>query len=68
MRDKINDWTDPRRVFVGNFQGTDIRPGKKWKLRNYKQQLGESLCEYYDASPSAAPSSPARQTTTPSWC
>jgi hypothetical protein len=25
-RDKINDWTDLRRVFVGNFQGTCMRP------------------------------------------
>jgi hypothetical protein len=27
-RDKIQDWTDLRRVFVGNFQGTYIHPGK----------------------------------------
>jgi hypothetical protein len=27
-RDKIHDWTDLRRVFVGNFQGTYMRPGK----------------------------------------
>jgi hypothetical protein len=30
-RDKINDWTDLRQVFVGNFQGT--------YMRNCKQQL-----------------------------
>jgi hypothetical protein len=35
-RDKINDWTDLRRVFVGNFQGTYMRPGKQWELRNGK--------------------------------
>jgi hypothetical protein len=45
-RDKIDDWTDLRRVFVGNFQGTYMHPGKQWELRNYKQQLGESLREY----------------------
>jgi hypothetical protein len=28
QRDKINDWTDLRRVFVGNFQGTNMRSGK----------------------------------------
>jgi hypothetical protein len=45
-RDKINDWTDLRPVFVGNFQGTYMRPGKQWELRNCKQQTGESLHEY----------------------
>jgi hypothetical protein len=45
-RDKIQDWTDLWRVFVGNFQGTYTRPGKQWELRNCKQQLGESLHEY----------------------
>jgi hypothetical protein len=27
-RDKINDWTDLRRAFVSNFQGTYMCPGK----------------------------------------
>jgi hypothetical protein len=27
-RDKINDWTDLRQVFVGNFQRTYMRPSK----------------------------------------
>jgi hypothetical protein len=45
-RDKIQDWTDLRRVFVGNFQGTYTHPGKQWVLRNCKQQLEESLREY----------------------
>jgi hypothetical protein len=35
-RDKINSWTDLRRVVVGNFQGTYTRPGKQWDLRNCK--------------------------------
>jgi hypothetical protein len=42
-RDKIQDWTDMRRVFVGNFQGTYTCLGKQWELRNGKQQPGESL-------------------------
>jgi hypothetical protein len=45
-RDKIHYWTDLCRVFVGNFQGTYMRLGKQWELRNCKQQPGESLCEY----------------------
>jgi hypothetical protein len=45
-RDKINNWTDLRRVFVGNFQETYMRPGKQWELRNYKQQSRESLRKY----------------------
>jgi hypothetical protein len=44
--DKIQDWTDVRLVFVGNFQGTYARPSKQWELRNCKQQPGESLREY----------------------
>jgi hypothetical protein len=35
-RNKIQDWTDLRRVFVGNFQGTYMHPDKQWKLRNCK--------------------------------
>jgi hypothetical protein len=45
LRDKINNWTDLRRVFVGNFQGTYTRLGKQWELRNCKQRSGESLRE-----------------------
>jgi hypothetical protein len=45
-RDKINDWTDLRQVFVGNFHGTYMRPDKQWELRNCKKQPGESLREY----------------------
>jgi hypothetical protein len=35
-RDKINDWTNIRRVFVGNFLGTYMRPEKQWELCNCK--------------------------------
>jgi hypothetical protein len=45
-RDKIHDWTDLHRVFVGNFQDTYMRPGKQWELRNCKQPPGESQREY----------------------
>jgi hypothetical protein len=45
-RDKIHDWSDLRRVFVSNFQGMYMHPGKQWELRNCKQQPGESLREY----------------------
>jgi hypothetical protein len=45
-RDKINSWTDLRRVFVGNFQGKYTRPDDQWELRNCKQQPGGSLREY----------------------
>jgi hypothetical protein len=37
LRDKISDWTDLHRVFVGNFKGTYMRPGKQWELRNCQQ-------------------------------
>jgi hypothetical protein len=45
-RDKIQDWADLRRVFIGNFQDTYMRPDKQWELRNCKQQSRESLREY----------------------
>jgi hypothetical protein len=35
-RDKIHDWTDLRRVFISNFQGTYMRPCKQWELCNSK--------------------------------
>jgi hypothetical protein len=44
--DKIQDWKDLHRVFIGNFQGTYMRPGKQWELRNCKQQPRESLRGY----------------------
>jgi hypothetical protein len=65
-RDKINDWTDLRRVFVGNFQGTYMCPGKQWELRICKQQPGGVFASTYDTSPSAVPSSPVQSTMTPS--
>ena len=44
--DSIRDWTDLKRVFVRNFQGTYIRPGNSWDLKSYHQEPNESLRDY----------------------
>ena len=44
--DSIGSWADLRKVFIGNFQGTYVRPGNSWDLKNYKQEPGESLHDY----------------------
>ena len=33
-------------MFIGNFQGTYVRLGNSWDLKNYKQEPGESLRDY----------------------
>ena len=33
-------------MFIGNFQGTYVRPGNSWDLKNCKQEPGESLRDY----------------------
>ena len=43
---QIHDWDDQVRIFVGNFQGTYVRPGNSWDLRGCQQQPNESLCDY----------------------
>jgi hypothetical protein len=43
---QISDWDNLVKAFVGNFQGTYVRPGKSWDLRSCRQQSGESLREY----------------------
>jgi hypothetical protein len=43
---QISDWDDLVKAFVGNFQGTYVRPGNSWDLRSCRQQPGESLREY----------------------
>jgi hypothetical protein len=43
---QISDWDDLVKAFVGNFQGTYVRPGNSWDLRSCCQQSGESLREY----------------------
>jgi hypothetical protein len=34
------------RTFVGNFQGTYVRPGNSWDLRSCTQKPGESLWDF----------------------
>jgi hypothetical protein len=40
---QISDWDDLVKAFVGNFQGTYVRPRNSWDLRSCRQQSGESL-------------------------
>jgi hypothetical protein len=40
---QIHNWDDLVRTFVGNFQGTYVRPGNSWDLRACTQKPGESL-------------------------
>ena len=44
--DSIGSWADLRKVFVGNLQGTYVRPGNTWDLKNCKQEPGKSLRDY----------------------
>jgi hypothetical protein len=34
--DSIGSWAYLRKVFIGNFQGTYVRPGNSWDLKNCK--------------------------------
>jgi hypothetical protein len=43
---QIHNWDDLVRTFVGNFQGTYVRPGYSWDLRSCTQKPGESLQDY----------------------
>jgi hypothetical protein len=43
---QISDWDDLVKAFMGNFQGTYVRPENSWDLRSCRQQPGESLREY----------------------
>jgi hypothetical protein len=40
---QIHNWDDLVRTFVGNFQGTYLRPGNSWDLRACTQKPSESL-------------------------
>jgi hypothetical protein len=42
----IHNWDDLVRTFVGNFQGTYVRPRNSWDLRSYTQKPGESLRDF----------------------
>jgi len=39
----IHDWADLVKIFVGNFQGTYVRPRNSWDLRSCRQKPNESL-------------------------
>ncbi|RLN08232.1 hypothetical protein C2845_PM11G00090 [Panicum miliaceum] len=43
---RIRSWNDLREIFVGNFQGTYMRPGNSWDIRSCRQESGESLRDY----------------------
>jgi hypothetical protein len=43
---QIHNWEDLVRMFVGNFQGTYVRPGNSWDLRSCTQKPGESLRDF----------------------
>ena len=43
---QIHDWDDLVRIFVGNFQGTYVRPRNSWDLQGCQQQPNESLRDY----------------------
>ena len=44
--DSIGGWKDLRKMFVGDFQGTYVRPGNSWDLKSCKQERGKSLRDY----------------------
>ena len=44
--DQIHDWADLVKIFVGNSQGTYVRPGNSWDLKGCRQKLNESLRDY----------------------
>jgi hypothetical protein len=43
---QIHNWDDLVRTFVGNFQGTYMRPGNSWDLCSCTQKPGESLRDF----------------------
>jgi hypothetical protein len=43
---QIHNWDDPVRTFMGNFQGTCVRPEKSWDLWACTQKRGESLWDF----------------------
>jgi hypothetical protein len=43
---QIHNWDDLVRTFVGNFQGTYVRPENSWDLRACTQKPGESLRDF----------------------
>jgi hypothetical protein len=43
---QIHNWDDLVRTFVGNFQGTYVRPGNSWDLRACTQKPSELLRDF----------------------
>jgi hypothetical protein len=43
---QIHNWDDLVCTFVGNFQGTYVRPENSWDLRSCTQKPGESLQDF----------------------
>jgi hypothetical protein len=43
---QIHNWDDLVCTFVGNFQGTYVRPGNSWDLRSCTQKPSESLWDF----------------------
>jgi hypothetical protein len=43
---QIHNWDDLVHTFMGNFQGTYVRPGNSWDLRACTQKPGESLRDF----------------------
>jgi hypothetical protein len=43
---QIHNWDDLVHTFVGNFQGTYVRPGNSWDLRSCTQRPGKSLRDF----------------------
>jgi hypothetical protein len=43
---QIHNWDDLVRTFVGNFQGTYVRPGNSWDLRACTHKPGKSLRDF----------------------
>jgi hypothetical protein len=43
---QIHNWDDLVRTFVGNFQGTYVRPANSWDLRSCTQKPNESLQDF----------------------
>jgi hypothetical protein len=43
---QIHNWDDLVRIFMGNFQGTYVRPGNSWDLRACTQKPGDSLWDF----------------------
>jgi hypothetical protein len=43
---QIHSWDNLVRTFVGNFQGTYVRPGNSWDLQACTHRPGESLRDF----------------------